>query len=137
MVTKAKSRKSAGEPRGTRKTPSTNADSGPFRDGAIVLVTLNSPREKFWGVILGLEGAGVSVRGIELSSFEDAACAMAGGEPLSATALFFPMHRVERIELDLPDGTLPSLSQRFASRTGVDPRRALTLSIPKSRRRGA
>jgi predicted sulfurtransferase len=31
------------------------------------------------------------------------------------------MHRIERIELDLPDGTLPSLSQRFSAKTGLDP----------------
>jgi hypothetical protein len=32
------------------------------------------------------------------------------------------MHRVERImELDLPDGSIPSLSQRFVSKTGLDP----------------
>jgi len=31
------------------------------------------------------------------------------------------MHRIERIELDLPDGSLPSLSQRFLAKTGRDP----------------
>ena len=31
------------------------------------------------------------------------------------------MHRVERIELDLPEGSLPSLAQRFAQKTGQDP----------------
>jgi len=35
--------------------------------------------------------------------------------------MFFPMHRVERLELDLPEGTLPSLAQRFAQKTGQDP----------------
>jgi hypothetical protein len=36
------------------------------------------------------------------------------------------MHRIERIELDLPDGTLPSLSQRFSAKTGIDPVQALS-----------
>ena len=31
------------------------------------------------------------------------------------------LHRIERIELDLPDGSLPSLSQRFSAKTGLDP----------------
>jgi hypothetical protein len=31
------------------------------------------------------------------------------------------MHRVERMELDLPDGNIPSLSQRFTAKTGLDP----------------
>jgi len=35
------------------------------------------------------------------------------------------MHRLERIELDLPDGNIPSLSQRFASKTGIDPAEVL------------
>jgi len=42
--------------------------------------------------------------------------------------VFFPMHRIERIELDLPDGNLPSLSQRFASKTGLDPATVLSAS---------
>ena len=31
----------------------------------------------------------------------------------------------ERVELDLPDGGLPSLSQRFKAKTGLDPSAAL------------
>jgi hypothetical protein len=31
------------------------------------------------------------------------------------------MHRVERMELDLPEGNLLSLAQRFAEKTGQDP----------------
>jgi hypothetical protein len=42
--------------------------------------------------------------------------------------VFFPMHRVERLELDLPDGDIPSLSQRFAAKTGTDP--AQLLAVP-------
>jgi hypothetical protein len=92
----------------------------PFRPGAVVLVTLNNPREKLWGKILALDPAGLSLCGVELASFEDAINMFIGGEPLAVAALFFPMHRVERLELDLPSGTIPSLSQRFISRTGVE-----------------
>jgi hypothetical protein len=35
------------------------------------------------------------------------------------------MHRIERVELDLPDGSLPSLSQRFFAKTGLEPSAAL------------
>jgi hypothetical protein len=38
------------------------------------------------------------------------------------------MHRIERVELDLPDGSLPSLSQRFLAKTGLEPSVALTPS---------
>ena len=99
--------------------------SAPFQAGAVILVTLNNPREKFWGTILALEPSGLSLQGIELSSFEDATNAVIGGDPLSSAVLFFPMHRVERIALDLPEGGLPSLSQRFTSRTGLRPGQAL------------
>ena len=73
-----------------------------------------------------MDPAGVSLQGLELSSFEDATSAVIAGEPLHTAVLFFPMHRVERIELDMPEGALPSLSQRFQSRTGTDARAALT-----------
>jgi hypothetical protein len=43
------------------------------------------------------------------------------GEPFTPAVVFFPMHRIERVELDLPDGNLPSLSQRFLNKTGLDP----------------
>lgn len=100
-----------------------------FRPGAIVLATLRDPREKFWGALLALDPAGVSLQGLELSSFEDATSAVIAGEPLPTAVLFFPMHRVERIELDLPEGALPSLSQRFQARTGMDARAALTRTV--------
>jgi hypothetical protein len=96
-------------------------NGGPFHSGAVVLVTLNNPREKFWGVLLALNTAGISVQGIELAAFEDATSAVVAGEALASNALFFPMHRVERIQLDLPEGAIPSLSQRFQARTGRAP----------------
>ena len=48
------------------------------------------------------------------------------GEPFRPAIVFFPMHRIERVELDLPDGSLPSLSQRFLAKTGLEPSGALT-----------
>ncbi len=59
--------------------------------------------------------------GIELASFEDFVVMVKDGESFSPAVVFFPMHRIERIELDLPDGSLPSLSQRFSTNTGLDP----------------
>jgi hypothetical protein len=93
----------------------------PFRPGAVVLVTLSNPREKFWGAILGLTAQGLSLSGIELGSFDDLVSMIKAGDPASFGVVFFPMHRIERVELDLPDGNIPSLSQRFAEKTGLDP----------------
>jgi hypothetical protein len=87
----------------------------------MVVVTLGNPRDKFWGVILALAPEGLSMSGIELASFEDLVVMVKDGESFSPTVVFFPMHRIERIELDLADGSLPSLSQRFSAKTGFDP----------------
>ena len=93
---------------------------GPFHPGAIVIVTLNSPREKFWGAILDLASEGVSVRGVDLIS------TIKAGDAFTSGVVFFPMHRVERMELDLPESSILSLSQRFAQQTGQDPAALLT-----------
>ncbi|MGA2857793.1 MAG: hypothetical protein ABSE40_13055 [Candidatus Sulfotelmatobacter sp.] len=99
---------------------------GPFTPGAIVIVTLSTPREKFWGMVHGLAPEGLSLSGAELASFEDLTVMVKDGEPFTAAVVFFPMHRIERVELDLPDGNLPSLSQRFLAKTGLEPSAALT-----------
>jgi hypothetical protein len=91
-----------------------------FDRGAIVLATLNNPREKFWGAILNLTPAGLSVRGIDLNSFDDFVQMIRSGEPVTPNAVFFPMHRVERLELDVHSGSIPSLCERFAAKTGRD-----------------
>ena len=93
----------------------------PFHPGIMVLVTLGNPREKLWGAILSLASEGLSLCGVELASFDDLISLIKDGEPFSPGVVFVPMHRVERMELDLPDGSIPSLSQRFASKTGLDP----------------
>lgn len=90
----------------------------PFTRGAIVLLTLNSPREKFWGAILDISPAGVSVRGVDLNSFEEITGMLRANEPVMPATVFFPLNRVERIELELTNGPIPSLSDRFISRSG-------------------
>src|ERR1700757_899148 len=97
------------------------ATASPFQPGTMVVVTLANPREKFWGAILALTAEGLSLRGIELASFEDLVPLIKEGEPFSLGVVFFPMHRVERMDLDLADGSIPSLSQRFTAKIGLDP----------------
>ena len=91
----------------------------------MVIATLSNPRDKFWGVVLALTVEGLSLCGAELASFDDLIAVVKEGGPLSPAVVFFPMHRLERVELDLPDGDVPSLSQRFASRTGLEAAAAL------------
>lgn len=100
----------------------------PFLPGAIVIATLSNPREKFWGMILALAPEGLSLSGVELASFEDLTVMVRDGEAFTPAVIFFPMHRLERVELDLPDGNLPSLSQRFLAKTGLEPAAALSAS---------
>lgn len=92
----------------------------------MVLLTLGNPREKFWGAILALSPQGIGLSGIELGSFEDLVSMIKAGDPPSLGVVFFPMHRVERVELDSSDGNIPSLSERFTAKTGLDPASVLT-----------
>jgi hypothetical protein len=94
------------------------SESAPFRAGSLVLVTLNNPREKFWGAILELTPAGLSIRGIDLNSFDDFAGQVKAGDPVTAGSVFFPMHRIERVDLDAHNGEFPSLEERFQNKTG-------------------
>jgi hypothetical protein len=104
----------------------TISNVNPFQPGVMVLVTLANPREKFWGAVLALIGEGLSLSGIELASFEDLVSMIRAGDPPTSGVVFCPMHRIERMELDLPEGNIPSLSQRFTTKTGTDPAVVLT-----------
>lgn len=121
----------ARDPRGGAKN-NPAGQKEPFAPGALVIATLSNPREKFWGMILALAPAGLSLSGAELASFEDLTVMVRDGEPFTPAVVFFPMHRVERLELDLPDGGLPSLSQRFLAKTGIDPADVLSPHAQKS-----
>ena len=116
--------------------PAGRTHAHPFLPGAVVIVTLSNPREKFWGMILALAPEGLSLSGAELASFEDLTVMVKDGEPFTPAVVFFPMHRIERVELDLPDGNLPSLSQRFFHKTGLDPSVALTRAQLESKGSG-
>ena len=92
----------------------------------MVIATLGSPREKFWGAILALTPEGLSLCGIELASFDDLVSMVKEGESFSPAVVFFPMHRIERIDLDLADGNIPSFTERFAAKTNLDEAAVLT-----------
>jgi hypothetical protein len=83
-----------------------------------VLLTLRDPREKFWGAVLEISAAGVEMSGIGLAAFDDFTHQLRQGEHVTPTVAFFPMHRVERVELDTANGELPSLRQKFLAVCG-------------------
>jgi hypothetical protein len=98
--------------------------------GQLVLVALNNPREKFWGGMLALTPAGVSVRGLDLLSLDDLTQLVKSGEADSPSVVFFAMHRVQRIEEDDSNGDLPSLAEQFPSKTGIDVLRLFAEPLP-------
>jgi hypothetical protein len=95
----------------------------PFKPGQLVVVVLGSPREKYWGSLLGLETAGIVQRGLELSQWEQSLSMARGGETdhIGLGTRFFPMHRVVSMYLDEADSGVESLGAIFLSRTGLDP----------------
>lgn len=89
--------------------------------GAIVIVSLVQAIEKYWGVLEFLTQPGVTLLGINLSSFDDWVRAVVNESrpSLGLTTVFFPMHRVERIFVDEPVGEVESLRQSFERRVGT------------------
>ena len=87
---------------------------------SIVIVSLHSPKEKLWGELLDINSAGITVRGIDLNSFDDFITQVLHpeGERVGLATLFFPMGRVERIALDEPSGAIPSLLELFQRKVG-------------------
>jgi hypothetical protein len=86
-----------------------------------VLVNLQNPKEKFWGVVLSIKASGITIRGIDLNSFDDWSRSVAKGEgDMGLSTTFFPIHRVERVTLDESVGSVLSLAETFEARVGKD-----------------
>jgi len=99
-----------------------------------VLVSLQNPKEKFWGVVLSVQTSGITVRGIDLNSFDDWSRSVAKGDgDMGLSTTFFPIHRVERVTLDETVGSVLSLAETFEARVGQDVWSFLGLQ-PKPRR---
>jgi hypothetical protein len=87
---------------------------------SIVVVSLHDPKEKIWGELLALDQAGITVRGIDVNSFDDFVQQVRNPEEaqIGLATIFYPMHRVERIALDEAKGSIPSLAQSFERHVG-------------------
>jgi hypothetical protein len=98
-----------------------------------VIVSLTSPKEKVWGQLLGLNSAGVTLRGIDLASFDDFLRQLLDREEATVgmATIFYPMHRVERIAQDEPSGSIPSLADRFRVKIGLTVQEYLGLESPR------
>ncbi len=82
---------------------------------SIVIVSLHSPKEKIWGELLAINPAGITIRGIDLNSFDHFVGQIndPDNERTGLPTLFFPMTRVERVSLDEPSGAIPSMAELF------------------------
>jgi len=90
-----------------------------FDSGDSVLIILRDPREKLLGILDEISTAGVTMRGIDLSYFEDWVRSIIDDEPyLPMSNYFLPMWRVERITRDERNGEIPSMAEQFEERTG-------------------
>ena len=92
-----------------------------FEAGSLVILNLVNPREKFFGLLTSLSPAGVTLRGINLDSFDDWIRQIAReDEPnLDLVTMFVPLFRVERIFLDEASGAIRSFGQRFEDAVGI------------------
>jgi len=89
-------------------------------EGSTVVIYLQDPKEKVWGVLVSMTPAGVVLRGIDLATFDDWMRQEARGEEelIGLTTIFYPMHRVVRMERDETVGPLTSYADRFAREVG-------------------
>jgi hypothetical protein len=87
---------------------------------SIVVVSLHTPKERVWGELLAISSAGVTLRGIDLGGFDDfvAQVLHPEGDRIGLPTLFFPMLRIERIALDEPHGSIPSMAGMFEKKVG-------------------
>jgi hypothetical protein len=86
-----------------------------------VLAFLREPREKVFGVLLGLDTAGVSLRALDLEAVEDFLRQETRGDDerlIAPATVFYPMQRVERLEHDESVGPMAGLAERFTRETG-------------------
>jgi hypothetical protein len=87
---------------------------------SIVIVSLHTPKEKVWGELLAIHPAGITMRGVDLNSFDHFIRQInePEGERTGLPTVFFPMNRVERIALDEPSGAIPSMAELFSRKVG-------------------
>jgi hypothetical protein len=88
--------------------------------GDAVILYLHSPREKVWGVLLSVGVPGVVIRCIELNAFDEWLRQEARGDDtgLGLGTVFYPMHRIERMERDETVGGVEGYAARFAREVG-------------------
>ena len=88
--------------------------------GVPVILYLQAPKEKIWGILVSLSPSGVVVRGLDLVVFDEWMRQEARGEEagLGLATIFYPMGRLERMERDESLGPMASYADRFYRAVG-------------------
>jgi hypothetical protein len=89
-------------------------------EGSIVVVNLQNPKEKFVGKLIAITTAGVTLKGVEVNSFNDWMSEFTEAHPshtIFPTTVFLPMHRVLSCYLDEDMGEVLSFGSQFKTRT--------------------
>jgi hypothetical protein len=109
-------------------------DPGPFdlAPGTAVVLYLQGPKEKFWGILVQIGVAGLVVRGLDLQVFDDWMRQEARHDErlIGPTTVFYPIHRLERMERDETVGPLLGYADRFADEVGHSAAQAVGLKVP-------
>ena len=87
---------------------------------SIVVVSVHTPKEKVWGILLSMNPSGITIRGIDLNSFDHFVRQVnePENERIGLPTVFFPMNRIERISLDESSGSIPSMAEVFQRKSG-------------------
>ena len=91
-----------------------------MENGSIIVLNLQDPREKILGKLLAISPSGITVKGVDVNSFNDWMKQFTVKQTttiISPTTAFFPMHRVVSCYLDENMGDVPSFSSQFKGRT--------------------
>ena len=127
-----KKKKTAAVRRKKKADPAAVWEALSLTAGDAVIVYLQVPKEKVWGLLVSLGTAGIVVRCIDLAAFDDWMRQEARrDEPyLGLSTVFYPMNRVERVERDQTTGPVISYSDRFAREVGLSVRQVIGLEDP-------
>ncbi len=89
--------------------------------GQFILVHLIEPNERFWGRLIKLSESGLVLRGIDVRQIELFKYQFRQQEKtVFPQTFFFPMRRVQKVDLDEPLDRLPSVIDAVKELSGLD-----------------
>lgn len=92
----------------------------PMKPGQFVIVHLIDPTERIWGQLLDLQTSGCTIRGIDVKQIETFKYQFNRKDRLVfPQTFFFPMRRIQKIDLDESIDNLPSVIASIEATTGL------------------